>query len=601
MELRVAKLQLGPRKPLHTARAGAGIGAGAPSEPASAVLATPAPTSAPLPAVRAPARAVVAAPRAARPPSKVPHRVGAPRAAVAIPRLLPAELGSGGNAPGPTPALRPSNGVRHVAPTRTPKAAQPLAAPAGRDRSVLAPSTRTSADATLATSGVLHSPAPWQPPAADDIALYEARQRCCERDAKGLALLDEYVERAGQKVQFGLGCLPPPAVTFAEGVLQWSLAPGWMQRVACVSNSQDDRLFQYSVESAGKVYMADTLRACMQYPPLDDARGLFRSEFPMFLMRGDAIAGLSVIPCHEDALAAGLLVQVDRFVPFETGERRSHTERDADGAPQFHFATDEVKRFRLIVLADGSVLPPWTHVEFISHCWNRPAAAVPHPDDEQGSKLAILKAIIRPDWYVMLDYWSFPQRVFEHQGACIRSLSSYLVRANSMTVVVTEQAQRERYFTRGWCCYEMLAALCPVAIEARRDIGLDFLSSNNLEVTNYVYRRCCVTIKMFMGGASAPLSIRTIVERLLNPADANFTVETDRVFVMARCAAIGNAFVRAQLTGPGTPRPHPSSPDAPRYRVEFTGMDEDDITAVLQRLGYQLPTGAEDFLQAQGE
>lgn len=267
----------------------------------------------------------------------------------------------------------------------------------------------------------------------------------------------------------------------------------------------------------------------------------FQKSFPMYLIRGSILKHQTRILKHEDMLAKGLLVEAKEFAYINLRvETTAHPYvQDPDDVRSQSFGVF------LPILSNGKILKPWKRIIFVSHRWLNPLGSLtsyPHPDDDENSKLRCLKAIIRDDDYVLLDYMSFPQNDLNGQSRAIDSLCWYVYHSSHYRAMSPDAESFEEFLGRGWCQVELLSAFCPVlARSVEVSNGNFYLDYERAQINQYFTCAAQDRALVLANGSELPLQMTMI----RNPKHLQFTVSEDAVKVQGVLDTVTAAFEHA--------------------------------------------------------
>jgi hypothetical protein len=187
--------------------------------------------------------------------------------------------------------------------------------------------------------------------------------------------------------------------------------------------------------------------------------------FPMYVMPTEKFITLSEIPCHEDALASGLLMEVVEVDSKPGAFHVHHVLRNGQrGAPI------EVNQEEAMFSVDGIKLFNRAHFLTISHQWCRPTDNPAHPDTEKGDKckaISLYISEVHPENFIWMDYFSIPQSRSsrESQERAIKSLPFYFTYSSTTLILsfsFSHFSDRSKgYLSRGHCLLELATCKMP--------------------------------------------------------------------------------------------------------------------------------------------
>jgi len=250
-------------------------------------------------------------------------------------------------------------------------------------------------------------------------------------------------------------------------------------------------------------------------------------SFPLHLVRVSELLKLERIPSHEEAFAnhPNLLVPVEELVQFQS----------------WRVLNPRKQRTGEFVLRENTM--------FLSHRW----LSDKHPDDEENSKLAQIKALLQQPRFqlrttgktkkidnknipveegvkfVFMDYLSVPQARTraEEQLSAILSLPHYVKCCRAFATLCgppETRASLEVYLGRGWCRLERVSALCPF----RGQVPEAFVHDKAAP------------------GAVAPADLAAAAAAALNPLGGEFFAASDRDTVRPCVQAVAAHMTRAK-------------------------------------------------------
>ena len=189
------------------------------------------------------------------------------------------------------------------------------------------------------------------------------------------------------------------------------------------------------------------------------------AHYPMYVMQmGDFLSLDSDrgLPPHEEAMARGLLKEVEEYEPGNNLGKYRAWSLTADGSRS---VISHTLLHRAKILA-------------VSHQWLRPSRdpSVAHPDSLEGIKFNALTSFLRlhllqededPNLLLWMDWFSIPQDSARRseQVQAIKSLPAYFFRASNILVLcVSREAYSDKdrgYISRGHCLLELCTSKLP--------------------------------------------------------------------------------------------------------------------------------------------
>mmetsp|Transcript_25496 Transcript_25496/g.31325 ORF Transcript_25496/g.31325 Transcript_25496/m.31325 type:complete len:299 (-) Transcript_25496:1486-2382(-) len=229
--------------------------------------------------------------------------------------------------------------------------------------------------------------------------------------------------------------------------------------------------------------------------------------YPLYVLPVENVDKLDVLIPHEEALKAGLLVEL----------------QDAPNIGSF---------FAHKVLADGTsgerLYKGKTfftdNLLVFSHRWLRPSLdpSKSHPDSKDGIKMKGIRQVIdmqKEIWvdmkksetpqFIWMDYFSVPQFDFDKQRQALLSIPAYFRSSSKFVALMRNEADFVKYMSRCWCRLEVVTARSPHRFKSLFYIPKQqyYFYMENKEIHEFGW------------------------EHFQNPLDGDLTDERDRVYI----------------------------------------------------------------------